>query len=69
MFGYKCQCCEGPIWPKIVALESFKRKAGFVILQDVMVGVCDVCGNCYYSVDALYTVHFATTPLIAAPRI
>ena len=43
--------------PLSVARESFKHKSGFVILEDVEIGVCDRCGNRYYSAEILHAVH------------
>ncbi len=34
-----------------------KHKNGFIILEDVTVGVCDSCGNRCYSADVLHAVH------------
>ena len=61
MYGYACEYCEGTVQPKTVEREAFKHKDGFVILEDVEVGVCDVCGNRYYSADVLHTVHEIAT--------
>ena len=57
MYGYQCQYCEGTVRAKKIAREAFKHKKGFVILEQVTAGVCDVCGNRYYSADILHTVH------------
>ena len=40
-FGYQCEYCEGTVREKRVEREAFKHKAGFVILEDVVIGVCD----------------------------
>lgn len=61
MYGYSCQYCDGTVRPKKVAMESFKHKKGFVILEDVMIGVCDSCGNRYYSSEILHEVHKVAT--------
>jgi len=61
MYGYQCEYCEGTVRPKNVAQEAFKHKKGFVILENITVGVCDVCGNRYYSADILHTVHEIAT--------
>ena len=37
--------------------EAFKHKNAFVILDIVTIGVCDRCGNRYYSADILHAVH------------
>jgi YgiT-type zinc finger domain-containing protein len=57
MYGYQCEYCEGTVRPKKVAREAFKHKKGFVILENVTIGVCDVCGNRYYSADIIQAVH------------
>jgi hypothetical protein len=44
-----------------VALERVKHKAGFILLEDVVVGVCDACGSRYYTADVLHAVHEAAT--------
>jgi YgiT-type zinc finger domain-containing protein len=61
MYGYKCQYCSGTVQAKKVAMESFKHKKGFIILEDVTIGVCDTCGNRYYTADILHTVHELAT--------
>ena len=57
MYDYQCQYCEGSVRPKKLAHEAFKHKKGFVILEHVTIGVCDSCGNRYYSAEVLHTVH------------
>ncbi|MCA9997348.1 MAG: YgiT-type zinc finger protein [Anaerolineales bacterium] len=61
MYGYECEYCEGTVQPRLVAKEAFKHKNGFVILENVVIGVCDNCGNRYYSADILHTVHEIAT--------
>jgi YgiT-type zinc finger domain-containing protein len=46
---------------KKVAREAFKHKKGFIILEGITVGVCDVCGMRYYSADILHAVHDIAT--------
>jgi YgiT-type zinc finger domain-containing protein len=57
MYDYKCEYCEGTVRAKAVKKEAFKHKSQFVILEDVTIGVCDTCGNRYYSADVLHAVH------------
>lgn len=57
MYGYPCEYCKGTVQPREVEREAFKHKKGFIILEDVTIGVCDTCGNRYYSADVLHTVH------------
>ncbi len=61
MYGYRCEYCEGTVQPRLVKREAFKHRDGFVILEDVTIGVCDTCGNRYYSADILHTVHAVAT--------
>lgn len=56
MYGYKCEYCEGTVKNHMVERESFKHKAGFVILEDVPVGICDRCGYRYYHSTILQRV-------------
>ena len=48
--------------------EAFKHKAGFVILEDVLIGVCDQCGNRYYSADTLKRVQAVATGKVRPER-
>lgn len=61
MYGYQCEYCKGMVQPHSVEREAFKHKLGFIILEDVTIGVCDLCGNRYYSADILHTVHEIAT--------
>jgi YgiT-type zinc finger domain-containing protein len=54
MYGYKYEHCEGTVRPKKVKREAFKHKIGFVILEEIIIGVCDLCGTRYYSADILH---------------
>lgn len=55
-FGYQCEYCEGTVREKHVEREAFKHKTGFVILEDVAIGICDKCGNRYYMAETLKQV-------------
>ena len=48
LYGYKCEYCEGTVKEQSIEREAFKHKKGFVILEDIPVGVCDICGSRYY---------------------
>jgi YgiT-type zinc finger domain-containing protein len=61
MYGYRCEYCEGTVQPRIVKREAFKHKAGFIILEDITIGVCDVCGNRYYSAEIFHAVQDIAT--------
>lgn len=61
MYGYQCEYCDGTVQPKLVESEAFKHKQGFVILENVVIGVCDRCGNRYYEAEILHTVHAIAT--------
>jgi YgiT-type zinc finger domain-containing protein len=67
-FGYRCEYCDGTVRPKRVAREAFKHRRGFVILEDVVIGVCDVCGNRYYSAATLRRVEAIATGKVPPER-
>lgn len=68
MYGYGCEYCEGTVQPRLIEREAFKHKNGFIILENVTIGICDVCGNRYYSADILHTVHEIATGKRKAER-
>lgn len=68
MYGYRCEYCEGTVQPRTVKREAFKHRDGFVILEDVTIGICDNCGNRYYSADILLAVHEVATGLRSPER-
>ena len=61
MYGYRCEYCEGTVQPKKVKQEAFKHVRGFIILEDIIIGVCDTCGSRYYTADILHAVHDIAT--------
>jgi len=61
MYGYQCEYCEGIVRPRHVGREAFKHKDGFVILEHITIGVCEMCGNRYYTADILHAVHEIAT--------
>ena len=61
MYGYQCEYCVGIVRPKNVEREAFKHKTGFIILEDVVIGICDACGSRYYSAEILHAVHDIAT--------
>ncbi len=61
MYDYRCEYCEGTVMPCLVERETFKHENGFVILEDIEIGICDQCGSRYYSADILHTVHEIAT--------
>ncbi len=69
MYGYRCEYCEGTVQPRTVKREAFKHKEGFVILEDAIIGVCDNCGNRYYSADILHRVNAIATGIKTPERI
>ncbi len=48
--------------------EAFKHNVGYVILEDVMIGVCNKCGNRYYSAEVLKRVQAIATGNIPSER-
>jgi len=66
MYDYLCNYCDGTVRPKRVESEVFKHREGFVILKHVTIGVCDKCGNRYYSADVLRRVEDIATQQVPA---
>ncbi|MFQ5792993.1 MAG: YgiT-type zinc finger protein [Acidobacteriota bacterium] len=60
-FGYMCEYCGGTVREKRLDREAFKHRDGLVILKDVVIGVCDKCGNRYYSADTIKQVQAIAT--------
>jgi len=48
MYGYSCEYCGGTVKEQLVKKEVFKHKNGFVMLENVPVGICNKCGYRYY---------------------
>jgi YgiT-type zinc finger domain-containing protein len=53
---------------KQVDREAFKHKTGFVILEDVVIGVCNGCGNRYYTAETLKKVQAVASGKIRPDR-
>ena len=68
MYAYPCVHCEGIVREKIVKREAFKHRVGFVILEDVPIGVCDACGVRYYHASILHRVQEVAPGKIRASR-
>jgi len=56
MYGYKCEYCDGIVQERMVEREAFKHRHGFVILENVPIGVCNKCGYRYYHSTLLHRV-------------
>ena len=69
MYGYRCEYCDGIVQERIVAQEAFKHHEGFVILENVPIGVCDKCGYRYYHATLLYRVEEIATRKTRAIRM
>ncbi len=68
MEGDRCEYCEGIILERVLEREVFKHRAGFVVLENARVGVCDRCGHRYYGAHLLHQVHALATGEMAAER-
>lgn len=56
MYGYSCEYCECTVKERLVKKEVFKHKNGFVMLENVPVGICNKCGYRYYHATILRRV-------------
>ncbi|MGH9897899.1 MAG: YgiT-type zinc finger protein [Pyrinomonadaceae bacterium] len=69
MYRYRCEYCDGIVLPRAIEREAFKHKNGFIILENIIIGICDLCGNRYYNADILHTVHEIATGMRMPERI
>ena len=60
-YGYGCEYCKGTVRERTVEREAFKHKNAFVILENASIGICDRCGNHYYSAAILRRVQEIAT--------
>ena len=56
MYDFPCEHCDGTVRERRVAREALRHKGSFVILEDVPIGVCDVCGARYFVASILRRV-------------
>ena len=68
MYGYTCEYCDGLVQEKVVKREAFKHKNGFVILEDVPIGVCNTCGTRYYHARLLHRVAEIAAGIVAPEK-
>ncbi|MFZ9737100.1 MAG: YgiT-type zinc finger protein [Prochlorotrichaceae cyanobacterium] len=61
MFNYQCEYCDGTVQTRTIEREAFKYLNRFVILENVVVGICDKCKNRYYSAETLHAVNEVAT--------
>lgn len=69
MYGYKCEYCDGIVRERVIALEAFKHRHGFIILENAPVGVCDNCGYRYYHSTLLHRVEEIAAKRKAPERV
>lgn len=56
-----CEYCGGTVLERIVEREVFRHKNGLGIQENVPIGVCEKCGEHYYSAGVLHKVHAIAT--------
>ena len=53
MYDFTCEHCDGTVRERRIAREALRHIGGFVILEDVPIGVCDKCGARYFDASIL----------------
>ena len=48
MYEFPCEHCGGVVREQFVDREALRHKGGFVILENVPIGICEKCGARYY---------------------
>ena len=56
MYDFSCEHCDGTVRERRVDREALRHKGDFIILEDVPIGVCDVCGARYFHASVLRRV-------------
>jgi YgiT-type zinc finger domain-containing protein len=56
MYDFACEHCEGIVRERRVEREALRQKGGFVILEDVPIGICQKCGARYFDASVLRRV-------------
>jgi YgiT-type zinc finger domain-containing protein len=56
MYDFECEHCSGLVRERRVDREAFRHKGGFVVLEDVPVGVCEECGSRYFDASVVRRV-------------
>ncbi len=69
MYGYSCEYCSGIVREKLVSREAFRHSDGFVILENVPVGVCETCGARYYHANLLRRVAEVATGTVRVEKM
>jgi len=69
MYEYSCEYCGGTVKERLVKKEVLKHKNGFVMLENVPVGICNKCGYRYYHSTILMRVDEIAEGRRAAERI
>ena len=68
MYDFQCEHCDGKVRERRVEREALRHKGGFVILEDVPIGVCDKCGARYFNASILRRVAEIGRGTVAAQR-
>jgi YgiT-type zinc finger domain-containing protein len=56
MYDFSCEHCGGMVRQRRVEREALRHTGGFVILEDVPIGVCDKCGARYFDASVVRRV-------------
>jgi YgiT-type zinc finger domain-containing protein len=56
MYDVSCEHCSGTVGERRSDREAIRHKGNFVILEGVLIGVCDNCGARYFHASVLRRV-------------
>ena len=56
MYDFTCEHCSGTVRQRRVERDALRHAGGFVILEDVPIGVCDKCGARYFDASVVRRV-------------
>lgn len=56
MYNFSCEHCSGKVCERVMERELLRHKGGFVVLENVPIGVCEKCGARYYDASVVRKV-------------
>ena len=69
MYEFSCEHCTGKVRERRVESEAIRHRSGFVVLENVPIGVCDTCGARYYDASVTRRVAEIGRGLVASDRL
>ena len=56
LYDIPCEYCQGTVRERVIDREPIAHHRGIAVLENVPIGVCDLCGAHYYAAAVLKRV-------------